>query len=67
MNAPRKSDRLVVPAKSANKSAVPAEAESMEGRGLTNRNAESSNPCRTQCRGSRSRGARQFFLADYVT
>ena len=43
-NTPRDSDRLVVPAKSANKSASPAESESIEGSGLTNRNVELSHP-----------------------
>ena len=50
MNAPRKSDRPVVPAKSANKSATPAEAKSMAGSGLANRNVESPHPHRTQSR-----------------
>ena len=56
MNASRKSDRSVVPAKSANNLADHAEAESMEGRGLANRNVEESNPHRTQSRGRGSRG-----------
>ena len=56
MHTLRKSDRLVVPAKSANRSAVPADAESMEGRGLANRNVESSSPYRTQSRVRGSHG-----------
>ena len=57
MNALRKSDRLVVPAKSANRSAaLTADAESMEERGLANRIVESSSPYRTQSRVRRSHG-----------
>jgi hypothetical protein len=56
MNAPRKSDRFVVPAKLPNNTADPAGAESMEGSGLANRNVETSSPHRTQSRGRGSRG-----------
>lgn len=46
-----KSDRPIVPKKSANKSAdSPGPAERMEGRGLAKRNAHEQNRLRTQCR-----------------
>src|SRR5690348_18251660 len=57
MNADRKSDEPVVPATSANKDATGASAESIEGRGSTERNAKQDALCRTQDRTQhRSRG-----------
>lgn len=57
MNADRQSDEPIVPAKSANKDATEAPAESIEGRGSTKRNAEQNALCRTQDRTKhRSRG-----------
>ena len=50
MNADRKSDEPVVPATSANKDATEASAESIEGRGSTERNAKQDALCRTQHR-----------------
>ena len=57
MNADRKSDEPIVPATSANKGATEASAESIEGRGSTERNATQDALCRTQDRTKhRSRG-----------
>jgi group II intron reverse transcriptase/maturase len=57
MNADRKSDEPIVPATSANKDATEASAESIEGRGSTERNAKQDALCRTQDRTKhRSRG-----------
>jgi len=57
MNADRKSDRPIVPETPANKGAAVAPAESVEGRGLTKRNAKQNASSRTQGRKKReSRG-----------
>lgn len=57
MNADRKSDGPIVPATSANNGATEAPAESIEGRGSTERNAKQNALCRTQDRTKhRSRG-----------
>ena len=49
------SDSSIVPEKQANKGSL-LPAESVEGRGLTEENAEQSLPDRTQCRAPGSRG-----------
>jgi RNA-directed DNA polymerase len=51
MNGPRKSDRLVVPGKPANKAGQPA-AEAVEGRSLAGGKADQQNVRRTQSRES---------------
>ena len=52
----RESDSSIVPEKRTNKGSLPPPAESVEGRGLTEENAEQSLPDRTQSRASGSRG-----------
>ena len=44
----RESDSSIVPKKQANKGGLPTPAESVEGRGLTEENAQQSLPDRTQ-------------------
>ena len=50
------SDSSIVPKKRANKGGQPTPAESVEGRGLTEENADQSLLDRTQCRAPGSRG-----------
>jgi hypothetical protein len=50
------SDSSIVPKKRANKGGLPTPAESVEGRELTEENAEQSLPGRTQSRAPGSRG-----------
>jgi len=50
------SDSPIVPKKRANNGGLPTLAEPVEGRGLTEENAEQSLPDRTQCRAPGSRG-----------
>lgn len=52
----RESDSSIVPEKQANKGGLPTPAESAEGRGLTEENAQESLPGRTQRRAPGSRG-----------
>ena len=56
MHAVGESDSSIVPKKPANNDGVPPSAESGEGRGLTEENAEPLLPGRTQCRKPGSRG-----------
>ena len=56
MHAVGESDSSIVPKKPANNDGVPPSAESVEGRGLTEENAEQSLLDRTQRRKPRSRG-----------
>jgi RNA-directed DNA polymerase len=60
-----KSDSLVVPMKSANKTGLPA-AESMEGSGGIARNAELQSTVRTLCRPSCVPSARPHTCGRYL-
>src|SRR5580700_12248470 len=54
------SDSSIVPKKRANKGGLPTPAESVEGRGLTEENADQLLPDRTQRRVPGSRGLRAY-------
>jgi hypothetical protein len=56
VDANRKSDEPVVPATSANNDAAEASAESTEGRGSTERNAQQDALCRAQDRNQHRSG-----------
>ena len=55
MHVTGESDSSIVPMKPANKSGVPPQAESAEGRGLTEENTSQSLLDRTQCRNTDGR------------
>lgn len=64
------SDSSIVPEKQANKGGLPTPAESVEGRGLTEENADQSLPDRTQRRAPGSRellGVREAAQRDPVS